>query len=105
MNVNGYQISIYQDYEILNKNINLKSDKNDNNIEINSDIISKYINDSKNKSFNIILSSNDNTSKKLGQILEEKISNEQKENCKIIISDENYLDKLNDISQILFIDE
>ena len=105
MNVNGYQISIYQDYEILNNTINLQCDKNDNNIEINSDIISKYINDSKNKSFNIILSSNDNTSKKLGQILEEKISNEQKENCKIIISDENYLDKLNDISQILFIDE
>ena len=105
MNVNGYQISIYQDYEILNNTINLQCDKNDNNIEINSDIISKYINDSKNKSFNIILSSNYNTSKKLGQILEEKISNEQKENCKIIISDENYLDKLNDISQILFIDE
>ncbi len=105
MNINGYQISIYQDYEILNNTINLKCDNNDNNIEINAEIISKYINDSKNKSFKIILSSNDNTSKKLGQILEEKISNEQKENCKIIISEENYLDQLNDISQILFIDE
>ena len=104
INITGFQINIYQEGEIENNPINLKLDNNEN-IEKNAEIISKYVNDSKDKGFKIVLSSNDNTSQKLGQVIEEKISNEQKENCVIIITEDNYLNEVYKISQVLFIDE